>query len=132
MLGRPSKIEFCATAGRIQESLVLGVLVGGGETVQGPGLTACPARVVAPSLVSRLSEKLACLEVKQTLVRSAAVAPDQEPPGGQTMFGGDLPERLILGLLGSVKNDSDVHHDVDEKALRRHKRAQIFAFRLKA
>ena len=117
---------------RIEESWVLGVLVGRGETVQCPGLTARPARIVAPALVSGLPQEFAGLEVKQTLVRSAAVAPDQEPPGRETMFGGDLPERLILRLFGGVKNDSDVHHDVDEKALRRHKGAEISACRLKA
>src|ERR1700675_4010454 len=77
---RPQQVKFCATSSRIQESLVLGVLVGGGKTGQRPGLTASPARVVPPALVGGLPEEFACLEVKKTLVRGAAVASDQETP----------------------------------------------------
>src|ERR1700760_4324106 len=51
---RPQQVEFCATSSRFQESLVLGVLIGGGETGQGPGLTAGPARIVTPALMGGL------------------------------------------------------------------------------
>src|ERR1700693_2806355 len=105
----PCKVEFGTTSGCFQEEWFMGVLVGGSETIQSPRLTPCPARVVSPTLVGRLPQELACFEVKQALVRGASVAPHQEPACGKTMFGSDLPQSLILGLVRRVKNDSDIH-----------------------
>src|SRR4029079_7283467 len=55
------------------------------ETVERPGLPPRPAGVGSPALLCRLTEELAGLEIEDPLVRGAAIAADEMPPGLQTM-----------------------------------------------
>jgi hypothetical protein len=50
MRGSPLDVKVGATLGGIQEPGVLGKLIGRRETIDGPRLSACPTRIVAPSL----------------------------------------------------------------------------------
>src|SRR5262245_28341332 len=43
------------------------------------------------------------------------------------MLLGEAPELLIIRLLCRIKNNADVHHNVDEQAFRRNEGAQILA-----
>ena len=47
------------------------------------------------------------------------------------MLIGDIVKLTIIGLLGRVKNNANIHHDVDEQAILRYERAQILTFLLK-
>ena len=76
------RLEIRAPLGGVQEPGVLRKLVGGGKAVQGPRLPARPAGIVAPALVGGLPQELAGLQVKDTLVGRAAVAPNQVTAGG--------------------------------------------------
>ena len=64
MRGSPVYIEIGATLSRIQEPGVSGELIGCRETVDGPGLSTRPTRIVAPSLVRCLLKKLAGFDIK--------------------------------------------------------------------
>ena len=43
-------VKIGAALGRIQEPGILGKLIGRRETIDGPRLSTCPTRIVAPSL----------------------------------------------------------------------------------
>src|SRR3981081_928102 len=48
------------------------------------------------------------------------------------MVSSDILQAFILRLLCRVKNDSNIHHDIDEQALRRHERSQVAPFGIEA
>src|SRR5262249_38725465 len=90
--------------------------VGRAEAVEGPGLAAGPGGVAAPTLVGRLAKEFAGPEVEDALVGGAAVAADEIAAGGQAVVGGASEQIGVAGFVGSVEDDTDVHHDVDEAA----------------
>ena len=90
MRGSPLDVKVGAKLGGIQEPCVLGKLIGRSETIDGPRLSACPTRIVAPSLMGCLLQKLAGFDVKEAFVGSARIAPDQKTTGGKAMVDGDL------------------------------------------
>ena len=53
-------------------------------------------------------------------MRSAGITPNQIAARGKAMVARYLKQRRVLGLLRRVKNDSDVHHDIDENAVLRY------------
>ena len=83
-------IKIGTTLGRIEEPGVLGKLVSRRETIDGPGLSARPTRIVAPSLVGSLLQKLASFDIKEPFVRSASIASHQKTASGEAMVDGDL------------------------------------------
>src|SRR5207244_5918965 len=111
----------------VEEAPVARETIGGAEAVKGPGLPAGPRGIAAPTLMRGLAQELARVEVEDALVGRAAVAAHQEAARGQAVRLGDAPQRGIRVLLRGVEDDADVHHDVDESALRRHERAQVAA-----
>ena len=75
-------VKIGAALGRIQEPGILGKLIGRRETVDGPRLSTRPTRIVAPSLMGCLLQKLAGFQVKEAFVGSASIAADLEAAGG--------------------------------------------------
>ena len=65
MRRRTLDVEVSATLGGIQEPGILSKLVGSGKAVYRPRLSARPTRIIAPSLVSCLSQKFAGFDVKE-------------------------------------------------------------------
>ena len=41
------------------------------------------------------------------------------------MLNCNSPQCIVLSFFGCIEDQSDVHHDVDKQAFRRHKRAEI-------
>src|ERR1700746_3947495 len=110
---------------RAQKSLIAGKFVSGGETIERPCLSSGPARIVSPTLVRRLPQKFACIQVKNSFMGGTAVAAHQITSGGQTMLNRHPPQCIILRCFGRIEDQSDVHHDVDEQAFWRHERTEI-------
>ena len=110
----PFDVEVGTTLGGIQEPGVFGKLISRREPIDGPGLSARPTRIVAPSLVGCLLQKLAGFDIKEAFVLSASIASHQKTAGGEAMVDGNLEEGCVFGLLSRVKDNPDVHHDVDE------------------
>jgi hypothetical protein len=76
-------------------------------------------------LVRRLAQELACLDVEDALVSCASVAPNEVPPCRQAVFRHLLEQVVVSRLLCRIKDDPDVHHDVDEATLRRNEGAEV-------
>jgi len=76
----PFDVEVGTTLGGIQEPAVFGKLISRGEPIDGPGLSACPARIVAPSLMGCLLQKLTGFDIKEPFVRSASKSNTRESP----------------------------------------------------
>ena len=85
------------------------------KAVKRPGQTARPARIAAIALLSRLPQKLAGLEIKDAFVRRAAVSAHQRAPRchDSVVCASSSNARSPVSQR-SIKDDADVHHDVDE------------------
>src|SRR6476620_7617989 len=69
-------------------------------------------------------QKLAALEVKDSFVRRTAVAAHERPARGQAMTPCYLKELRFAGLDRGVKDNADIHHNVDEVRVCAMERAQ--------
>ena len=65
-----------------------------------------------------LVKELTGFRVKDALVSRRAVGAHQGRFRGPAMGRGQLVQAAIAGLAGGVEDQGDVHHDVDEQALR--------------
>ena len=79
-----------------------------------------------------MAQKLAGIEIKDSLVGSAAIAADQVSAGINAVAIDDVQKVVIAGLLSSVENDSNIHHDVDECAVLGKERPEKSRFFMKA
>jgi hypothetical protein len=68
--------------------------------------------------VGGLAEELAGFRVEDAFVGGRAVGPHEGRFGRPAMDRGQLVKTAITGLAGGVEDQGDVHHDVDEQALR--------------
>src|SRR3979490_1767123 len=109
---------------RSEEPIVAAEFVGSSKAVKRPCLPSSPARIVPPALVGRRTHKLARIPIKNSFMRSTAVTAHQISPGGQTMLNRNSPQCIVLSFLSYIEDQSDVHHDIDKQAFRRHKRAE--------
>src|SRR5919199_2253237 len=125
VLGCARDIEVGAALRSVEEAPVARETIGGAEAVEGPGLPARPRGIAAPALVRGLAQERARVEVEDALVGRAAIAAHQEAARGQAVLHRGAPQAGVGCLLGGVEDDADVHHDVDEGALRRDEGAQI-------
>ena len=55
----------------------------------------------------------------------AAIGADERPLGRAAVGDGQLVKVAVAGLAGGVEDERDVHHDVDEQALRGDERAKV-------
>ena len=65
-------------------------------------------------------------------MRDAAIAAHQVFARGQAVVEGYLVQFFITRLLGGIKDDSYIHHDVDEQAGGSQERTQVASMRLVA
>src|SRR3954447_18105209 len=119
----PVDKEIGAPFGGIEETLVPRKAEGGAKPVDRPGLSAGPTRIVAPALMGRLAEELTAIEIEDALVRRTAVAAHEIAPCRQAVFGHIGEQPRVARFLRGVKDDPDIHHDVDKATLGSNKRA---------
>src|SRR5690606_33765067 len=113
---------------RLEESRIAGSFVDRSEPVDGPGQAARPAGIAAVTLLRRLTQELASVEIKDALVRRASVAAYESLLRREAVLESDFEQCFVAGLLCGVNDDADVGHDVDEDRLGSHERAEVFAF----
>src|SRR3981189_2007267 len=105
--------------------MVAGEFIGSSKAVKRPCLPSSPTRIVPPALLGRRTDKFARIQIKDSFMRSTAVTAHQITPGGQTMLNRNSPQCIVLSFFGCIEDQSHVHHYVDKRAFRRHKRAEI-------
>src|ERR1700733_10534458 len=114
-----------ARFGGFKKPRVPAVLIGKAETIQGPAGTARPARIAPVTLLRGLAQEFAALQIENSFLRRGTVAAHQEPARGQAVAQSDVAQPAIARFSRGVKDDPDVHHDVDEERILADKRAQV-------
>src|ERR1700722_17378909 len=114
----------------LKKTGIAAVLVGKTETVQGPAQSARPAGVATIALLRTLPQKFAGFEIEDTFLRGGAVPANQRPSGSQAMTQRDVTQPAVARFTPGIKDDINIHHDVDEHRICADEGAQILAVRL--
>ena len=126
--GRVFEVAGGAGLGGLQEAGVAAEAAGGAEAVEGPG-----ARPRAQSESPRQPwwvlwrRNSPVSDIEDAFMGGAAVATHEVAARGEAVLRDAAQQVGVAGFLGGVEDDADVHHDVDEKALRPHEGGQVSA-----
>ncbi len=118
--------------GCFEKPRIAAVFVRKAEAVQRPAQAARPAGIAAVTLLRALAQKFAGLEIENSFLRRGAVAAHQVAARGEAMAQRNVAQPAIARFTRGIKNDADVHHDVDEERILADERAQVLPVLLEA